>query len=107
VAGAARIGKLALEPTEAVFDQVNGRQPGRAALAGSGVIPTQQQNQGRRQLLGGTPGSLALERMPVAIPEGQLPLKSHGLPMGALGPAETRFGQLIGHRTWHWTFAHR
>jgi hypothetical protein len=99
MAGAARISQLALEPTEAVFHQFNGRQPGRAALASSGAISTQQQNEGRRQLLGGTPGSLALERMPVAITEGELTLESHGLPMGALGPATA--GQWTFHLTSH------
>ena len=105
MAGAARIGKLALEPTKAVFHQVNGRQPGRAALGSGGVVPSQQQHQGRRKLLGGTPGSLALERMPVAIPEGQLPLESHGLPMGALWPAAA--GHWTSYGTFHWTFGRR
>ena len=99
MAGAARISQLALEPTEAVFHQFKGRQPGRAALAGGRVSPSQQQPQGRRQLLGGTPGSVALERMPVAITEGQLTLKSHGLPMGALGPAAA--GTWTFHLTCH------
>ena len=105
MAGAARIGKLALEPTKAVFHQINGSQPGRAALAGSGVVPSQQQHQGRRQLLGGTPGSLALERMPISITEGELTLKNHGLPMGALGPAAA--GHWTFNLTSHWTFGRR
>ena len=102
MAGTTRIGELALEPTEAVFHQFNGRQPGRSGLGSGGLIPTQQEHQGRRQLLGGTPGSLTLERMPISITEGQLTLESHGLPMGALGPAAA--GNWTVHLTCHWTF---
>lgn len=77
----------------------DGLLAGRGWLSLARVVTTEQQHEGSGQLLGGPPRPLALEGVPVAVPDHQLALQFLGQGACRLGPGGGG-GSRLGH---HWT----
>lgn len=79
MAGATSVADLGFQPTQAVVDQLDGFEAGRAGLGAARIIATEEQYQGSGQLFSSPPGPLAFKGVPVAIVDGQKPLQGYGL----------------------------
>lgn len=73
-----------------MVEQGNGSLPGWGWSGSSRFVASQQLNQGCRHLFGPAPGPLGLERMPVAVPDGQPFLQLPGQFQGSLRPGRSK-----------------
>ena len=69
-----------------MVQQLEGAQAGVGAGGSRGLITAQQLNERRCELLGGPPGPLPFQGVPVAVADAQLPVQGHGCRQGLVGP---------------------